>query len=165
MKYKELITILDKKNSVVFGDYTVTKDECNTIFCTHKNNKNKNFIVSDECSEHKLEILTYNLADDFINYSAVSELLTGTKRAINSNRVPDKHSIAINELRSLVKKWIDKNKKEGEAAQKKWYVHYDGVLSYGEFAYGVDSVYDDDAIFDTEAEMLDYIKINYPEWT
>lgn len=54
---------------------------------------------------------------------------------------------------------------EREAAQKKWYVHYDGVLSYGEFAYGVDSVYDDDAIFDTEAEMLDYIKINYPEWT
>lgn len=53
---------------------------------------------------------------------------------------------------------------EREAAPKKWYVHYDGILSYGQFAYGVDSVYDDDAVFDTEAEMLQYIKSNYPEW-
>lgn len=53
---------------------------------------------------------------------------------------------------------------EREAAQKKWYVHYDGILSFGKFAYGVDSVYDDDAIFDTEEEVVEYIKNNYPEW-
>ena len=51
-----------------------------------------------------------------------------------------------------------------EAAPKKWYVHYDGVLSFGQFAYGVDNVYDDDEVFDTEAEMLQYVKSNYPEW-
>lgn len=53
---------------------------------------------------------------------------------------------------------------EREAAPKKWYVHYDGILSFGQFAYGVDSVYDNDAVFDTEAEMLQYVKYNYPEW-
>lgn len=50
-------------------------------------------------------------ATELINWSKISKLLSGSPRALNSNRIPIKHQIAINELKEIVNKWIDKHKK------------------------------------------------------
>jgi hypothetical protein len=48
---------------------------------------------------------------NIIKWSKVSELLSGSPRALNSNRIPIKHSAAVLELQQLVSKWVDKHKK------------------------------------------------------
>ncbi len=112
MKYNKIIE-LAKQNKKV-GDYKLSLDDSNNVFCTHKI-KSKSFIITDEFEVDLFNVVLYsekqNLIDSFINYSSVSEMLCGTKRTINSNRIPNKHSIAVSELRIYVEKWIDKYKK------------------------------------------------------
>ena len=49
-------------------------------------------------------------ADDLINYTAVSQLLTNTRDNIRKNKIPRKNQEQIKELHLLIDYWINKNK-------------------------------------------------------
>lgn len=46
---------------------------------------------------------------ELINYSVLSEMLTGRKDVVRSNRVQKKHKDKVNELHSFIKYWMDKH--------------------------------------------------------
>ena len=50
-----------------------------------------------------------------INYSAVSEVLTGSKNVIRENRPNINHSEAMDQLYHFLDLWVEKNAKSKEA--------------------------------------------------
>ena len=65
---------------------------------------------------------------------------------------------------TAVQRYHKEREKARRDAPEKWYVHYDGVLSWGRFREGVDFRYEDDEIFESEIEAKEFIKKNYKEW-
>jgi hypothetical protein len=51
-------------------------------------------------------------AEDLINFSGLSNLLTGRPDVVRKNRVQKKHKEKYNELISLLEYWINKNTNE-----------------------------------------------------
>lgn len=45
--------------------------------------------------------------DNLIKWSEISRTLAGDRSSITKDRVPKKHEAKINELRELIKKWLD----------------------------------------------------------